>query len=271
MTALCNRRWCTGMPWSFQNLPRACSACADQVTSMEYMFGGMPYVMVEKGRTCSDEKRRYILTEEECEAASKALGLPDTNAEYNGDTQAPLGCYIRRTRDLYVGYRGDKDAAGPYEDNYDRLQICGAVPNTEYVGDDLSAWDVSSVTSMRGMFQNLFKFRGTGLGNWSVSKVTDVDHMLGLNENYPGRGDFVLLPYHDESQCRHADGTFDGDCCAGAKLTAGPGYCEGGGQIQWTGNACGERDSWCKSNGGCEHYECAGKPLIHPCTVACWG
>ena len=43
---------------------------------------------------------------------------------------------------------------------------------------DVSDWDVSNVTNMRGMFNSCFVFTGKGLENWNVSNVIDMSYMF---------------------------------------------------------------------------------------------
>ena len=43
---------------------------------------------------------------------------------------------------------------------------------------DISAWDVSSVTNMRGMFNAAASFNGD-ISSWDVSSVTDMSGMFG--------------------------------------------------------------------------------------------
>ena len=46
---------------------------------------------------------------------------------------------------------------------------------------DLSSWNVSSVTTMRGMFSSTQSFRNsftTGIGNWDVRSVQDMTNMF---------------------------------------------------------------------------------------------
>src|SRR5690606_14942977 len=52
---------------------------------------------------------------------------------------------------------------------------------------DISAWDVSQVTTMNGLFDGASAF-DQSLGGWNITAVTDMDHMLdnsGLSDaNY---------------------------------------------------------------------------------------
>ncbi len=44
--------------------------------------------------------------------------------------------------------------------------------------ENLSAWKVDSVKSMRSLFANCKSFKGEGLNGWNVSKVTDMSYMF---------------------------------------------------------------------------------------------
>ncbi|CAJ1935318.1 unnamed protein product [Cylindrotheca closterium] len=50
---------------------------------------------------------------------------------------------------------------------------------------DLSSWDVSSVTNMRWMFQGASAFN-QDLSGWDVSSVTDMGHMFHTAESFNG-------------------------------------------------------------------------------------
>ena len=50
----------------------------------------------------------------------------------------------------------------------------------ETFNQDLSYWDVSNVTNMRGMFHSADKF-DQPIGDWDVSNVVDMGHMFGTS------------------------------------------------------------------------------------------
>ena len=53
----------------------------------------------------------------------------------------------------------------------------------EDFNQDLSSWDVSSVTNMNYMFQGASNFNGN-IENWDVSSVTNMNGMFGQAENF---------------------------------------------------------------------------------------
>ena len=55
-------------------------------------------------------------------------------------------------------------------------------------GDGIGSWDVSSITSMNGMFHSAFSFTGDGIGEWDTSKVTDMNGMFYEATSFTGDG-----------------------------------------------------------------------------------
>ncbi len=49
---------------------------------------------------------------------------------------------------------------------------------------DLSNWDVSSMTSLRYLFNQATAFSGDGISGWDVSKVTDMTHLFADNHAF---------------------------------------------------------------------------------------
>ena len=54
----------------------------------------------------------------------------------------------------------------------------GILSGTKIFNDNLSSWDVSSITYIYGMFQGATAFRITNLLRWNVSYVTDMTTMF---------------------------------------------------------------------------------------------
>ena len=53
----------------------------------------------------------------------------------------------------------------------------------ESFNDDISKWNVSNVTSMKGMFKEAKSFN-QNIGNWDVSNVIDMSEMFYNNESF---------------------------------------------------------------------------------------
>merc|ERR1712187_947931 len=69
----------------------------------------------------------------------------------------------------------------------------------------------------------------------------------------------------DPTKCRHGDGTFDDDCCAGSDASESPGYCADG-YVKEEGLTCAVGNPWCDQHGGCRSYACVphGLPTRSP-------
>ena len=69
----------------------------------------------------------------------------------------------------------------------------GMFANATVFDGDLTGWDVTEVTDMRGMFLNASSFTGTDISEWNVSKATDVRSMFyGANAMYNTAGKFNI-------------------------------------------------------------------------------
>ena len=55
--------------------------------------------------------------------------------------------------------------------------------NTSAFNQDISGWDVSNVTGMRGMFQSAAQFN-QDLSGWDVSNVTDCELFSSSADNW---------------------------------------------------------------------------------------
>ncbi len=55
------------------------------------------------------------------------------------------------------------------------LNMSGMFNGCQNMNQSFASWDVSSVTDMSSLFENCFAFDGTGLQNWNVSNVTNLE------------------------------------------------------------------------------------------------
>jgi Mycoplasma protein of unknown function, DUF285 len=72
-----------------------------------------------------------------------------------------------------------------------RLDPTARDPSAHYhartrFNDDLSGWDVSNATSLRGMFATASEFTGLGLDRWNVSNVQDFSFMFAWCTSFTG-------------------------------------------------------------------------------------
>ena len=77
---------------------------------------------------------------------------------------------------------------------------------TKAFNADLSKWDTSKVTSMRGMFYNAESFNAD-LSGWGVSKVTNMSRMFGgakaFDMSYTANWDLTHI--EPKKSCRETD------------------------------------------------------------------
>merc|ERR1712238_543812 len=78
-------------------------------------------------------------------------------------------------KDMLSEYSSDKEAIKCFDTSQVTTMEYPFMKN--FVNADISSWDVSSVTSMSGMFAYATKFNGD-VSDWDVSSVTDMNFMF---------------------------------------------------------------------------------------------
>lgn len=92
------------------------------------------------------------------------------SGEVNGTT------YTKRTRDQITTENAATTCTSGIDDMSDLFSGASTGPNS--FNEDISHWDVSSVTTMESMFELCVNFNQS-IGDWDVSNVTDMSWMFG--------------------------------------------------------------------------------------------